>query len=392
MFAAIALVAVIGVLETNAHAAGMPIAEVSAATPLSGGDGWLVWSEEVPGGWALMGYHAGKVERLPVALRRQPFDANVGTAASGAPAVVFSRCASSPGMAGTGGDTQGGELVLPLTGSGCRIHVLLLGGGAERALPIPTPARASDTTPSIWRGVVSFASRAPGHGNVMQVLSWSPNAPRKLRTLPHGVIPVQCASHRPGCRPSPVQGEVRALASDGSIVAFVWSVFGGLPGPEGDQELRIDRANGRGATLAAGEVGGEACTGAAAGQHVLERVTFEPPFVSGSNASFGELDTFGCFTGFAGVLASHGAAPGYGRSGKLEGVPLAVAEDEGQLYGLVAPRSEASVPPPGLSWTLTDGPYCNSASPCAIEPLATPALKRERRLPLEPASFFASLG
>ena len=73
---------------------------------------------------------------------------------------------------------------------------------------------------------------------------------------------------------------------------------------------------------------------------------------------------------------------------KLERVPLVVAKDEGQLYGLVAPNSEASVLPSGLSWTATDGPYCNSASPCAIEPLATPALKRDPRLPFQPAAFY----
>jgi hypothetical protein len=321
-----------------------------------------------------------------MAVRQQPFDASVGSDASGAAAVVFSRCVSAPAMASTGGETQGGELVKPLTGSGCRIHMLLLNGGTERAIPIHAPTRASDTTPSIWRGVVTFARRAPGHGNVMQVLSWSPKAPRRLTALAHGAIPLQCPNREAGCRQSPVEGEVRALASDGAIVAFVWTVFGGRPGPEGDQELRIDRADGHGTTIADGEVGGEACMGPVG--HHLERVSFESPFVSAQTASFGELYDFGCFTGFAGVLVTHGAAPGYASRGKLEGVSLAVASDEGRLYGLVGPDSEASVPVPGLSWTLTDGPYCSSASPCTIEPLPAPALKRDRRLPFEPVAFY----
>ena len=122
---------------------------------------------------------------------------------------------------------------------------------------------------------------------------------------------------------------------------------------------------------------------------MLEKIAFEPPFVTQSEVTLGELDTFGCFTGFAGVLVTHGAAPGYARSGKLEGVTLAVAEDDGQLYGLVAPRSEASVP--GMPWTATDGPYCSSSSPCAIEALATPAQKREARLPFDPVSFYRSV-
>src|SRR5262249_32912760 len=90
--AAIALVATLGALEARAQAAAMPIAQVPAATPLSGGDGWIVWSVRAPGGWTLDGYHDGAVRPLPVAARPQPFDASVGTEATGAPVVVFSRC------------------------------------------------------------------------------------------------------------------------------------------------------------------------------------------------------------------------------------------------------------------------------------------------------------
>jgi hypothetical protein len=390
VLAAIVLVVMIGALEAEAHAAPAPIAEVAAATPLSGGEGWLVWSAPVPGGYALMGYHDGRVAQLPVAVRQQPFDAGIGTDGAGAPVVVFSRCAEVPGMASTGGQTLGGEIVEPLTGRGCRIHLLPLGGGYERALPIPAGPGVSDTTPAIWRGTVTFGRRAPSHGRVMQVLSWTPRAPRKLLTLPHGAVP-PCPSSRRGCTEPPVQASVGALASDGSIVAFVWNVWGGRTGPEGDEEVRVDRPDGHGAAIAAGNVGGEACMGASAGQHRLEKIAFEPPFVSGSTASFGELYTFGCFTGFAGLLVTHGARPGYASRGKLSGVTLAVAGNGGQLFGLLAPRSEATLDPPGPSWTDTDGPFCNSGSPCAIEPLSTPPLERDRRLPFEPVSFYGSI-
>jgi len=47
--AAVVLVVAIGVLEVNAHAASAPIAQVSAATPLSGGHGWLVWGAPATG-------------------------------------------------------------------------------------------------------------------------------------------------------------------------------------------------------------------------------------------------------------------------------------------------------------------------------------------------------
>src|SRR5258707_582992 len=270
VFAAGSPAAATGASAGSARAASPPIAEVTAATPLSGGDGWLVWSVQGPGGWGLEGYHDGTVRQLPVAPRPEPFDASVGSDSSGAPVVTFSRCKSTPAMRPAGGDTPGGELVEPLTGSGCRVHVL------------------------------------------------------------------------------PLDGD-----------------------------------DGRRSTLVDGEIGHEACTGIAGGEHVLETVDFEPPFVSGRTAWFGELYDFGCFTGFATVLMKHGEAPGYSSLGKLEGVSLAVAQDDGQLYGLVAPRGE--------SWDATDGPYCTSASPCAIEPLGRPTLKREERPPFDPVAFYSEI-
>jgi hypothetical protein len=384
--AAIVLVVAIGVLEAKALAAPAPIAQVPAGTPLSGGDGWLVWSAPVPAGYALMGYHEGTVRELPAAARPQPFDASVGTDSSGAPVVVFSRCASTPAMIGTGGQTPGGELVEALGGVGCRIHLLPLGGGGERALPIPTGRGVSDTTPSIWKGVVTFGESAPAHGEVMQVIAWSPRTPRKLTTLRHGVVP-ECPRSRAMCRELPTQAEISALASDGSAIAFLWRGKGGAVGLDGDSELRIDRPDGRGATTAGATTGQEACMGAAAGEHTLERVAFSAPFLAGRTISFGQLDTFGCFTGFAGLLVTHGVGPGYSSAGKLAGVvPLALATDEGRLYGLLAPLSEGSSVT--QSWTFSDGPYCSSDFPCAIEQVATPALKRERNLPFDPRTFY----
>ncbi len=376
--AALVVLVALGVLESSARAAASPIAEVTAGTPLSGGQGWLLWSAPVAGGgWILMGYHDGTVAQLDVARRSQPFDASVGTDAAGAPVAVFSRCAHSPEVDPVTGESPGGELVAALGGRGCRIHELSLDRAVERPLPIPTSPRASDTTPAIWRGVVTFARRSPAHRGVMQVLSWAPHSPRTLKRLPHGAIPVQCRKEGPRCRRRPVQGVVSALAADGSVVAFVWSVSGGNVGIDGERELRVDRADSRGSALADGEVGHEACTFAGAGEHVLEAVDFEPPFVSGSTAFFGELYDFGCFTGFASVLMSHDAAPGYSSRGKLEAVSLATASVDGRLYGLVPSAAE--------DWTIGDGPSCKPAWPCTIEALDSPAMMRDSRPPYAPA-------
>src|SRR5260370_38213472 len=130
-------------------------------------------------------------------------------------------------MRGVGGRPAGGERVGALPGSGWRAHVLPLDGEDERAPAIPAPARVSDTTPSMWRGVVTFARHAPAHGDVMQILSWSPRAPGRLVTLPHGAIPPQCRHHERGCRQRPVPGQVTPLAGDGPDAPAVGSPLRG---------------------------------------------------------------------------------------------------------------------------------------------------------------------
>jgi hypothetical protein len=170
---------------------------------------------------------------------------------------------------------------------------------------------------------------------------------------------------------------VAALQRDGAIVTFLWV----LPWPqqglvgEGAWEVRVDRADGSRTALAAGDFGHEACTAPVLGPHELEYVWPEQPIAAGATALFPELDAFSCFQGFASVLGTHGATPGYASSGKLEVLTLAVARDEGQLYGLIPARNAA---------TGGDSPGCSAAEPCAIETLATPALRREPRLPFVP--------
>jgi hypothetical protein len=371
--AAIVLVAVLGALEASAHAAGTPIAQVPAATPLSGGEGWLVWSAPVPGGYALMGYHDGRVERLPVPLRSQPFDAAVGTSASRGPVVTFSRCTRVPRLVPVGaGDGSGGELVEPETAVGCRIRVLDLTSEREEAPPIPLPRGASDTSPSMYNGTVAFARHAPAHGDVWQVMRWSPGRPRRVVTLPHGRVPT-CPELPHGCK-RPAHATIAALSSDGAIVTFLWELPFGAEGivGEGAWELRVDRVDGSASALAAGGFGHEACTAPTMGSHELEYIWPEPPIADAREALFPELYAFSCFQGFASVLGSHGAAPGRGGLGKLEAVALAVTRDEGSLYGIVPPPAES------------DNPSCSSAKPCAVERLQAPAMRREPNAPFAP--------
>ena len=273
-------------------------------------------------------------------------------------------------MALPDGESQsGGTLLQPETGSSCRIRMLALQGGGETAVPIPAPRGASDTTPSIWHGQITFARRAPGHGDVWQIMSWSPSAPRRLETLSHGRIP-SCPEEPHGCTETE-HGQVEALARDGQLVTFVWAVEGqGVIG-EGAWEVRVDRTSGSRSALAEGGFGHEACTGANTG---LEYIWPEPPIAAGSQALFPELYGYDCFHGYASMLGSHGVAGGHAALGKLSTVALAVADDDGQLYGLV----------PQTLLGAGDIPGCSSSAPCEIEPLATPPMRRVVRPPFAP--------
>jgi len=357
-----------------AEPAAPPIATLTAQTPISAGAGWLVWSVPVGARWALEAYHDGAVARVPIASRSQPFDASVGTDSAGAAVAVFSRCSRTPQMDGVGGgDGAGGALVVPSSGSGCRIHAVVLASGRERSLPIPAPPRASDTSPSMWRGAVTFARRAPGHGQVWQVMSWAPRRPRALVTLPHGAIPSYCGGEP--CSVRPAHGEVQSLSRNGSIVTFLWSVEGpGVVG-EGAWEERIDNLATRTSTLADAGFGHEACTGPV-GEGEIESAWPEAPVAAGREALFAQLDAVGyCFKSFAALLNSHSAGAPRSRAGRLAQPVLALAREGSTLYGLVP-----QLPPPAGA----DSPTCSSSQPCSLEPISVPALAPQRFTPSPP--------
>jgi hypothetical protein len=356
----------------NASAARASLASVTAATPLSGADGWLVWSAPEGNRWVLEAYHAGLVQKLPAASRSEPFDAEVGTDAGGSAVVTFSRCTVSPRMQTIGEQGgYGGALVEPKSGRGCRIHLLELASGVESVPPIPAGAGVSDTTPSAWHGQITFARHDPRHGDVWQIETWSPSSPHRLQMLPHGRIP-SCPELAGGCTQKP-RATVGALQRDGAIVTFLWK----LPWPqqgligEGATEVRVDSTDGSRKTSAYGEFGHEACTDPEAG---LEYIWPTQPIALGGQALFGELLAYSCFKHFSATLVRHGVDRGPASTGVLEADVLALADEDGQLYGLV----------PSGGGGGSDSPGCDAAQPCSIEPLATPASHRAPRLPFVP--------
>jgi hypothetical protein len=372
VLAAVAFALAYGVPVCTAGAEPLPlsVAIVGAETPISAGGGWLLWSVRASGGWGLEAYHEGRSQALPVRPRPQPFDVSVGTDARGAAVATFSRCARTPKMRDVGEtEVTGGSLLEPRTGAGCRVYLLELGSGRERRLPIPHPSGASDTTPSMWRGSVVFARRAPGHGDVWQVMLWSPGKPRTVRTLKHGATPSRCRSN---CGEGPIRGEVEALDRDGGLVTFLWAVEGpGVLG-EGPWELRVDDlANGH-SSLAEAGYGHEACTGPPDG---LEYVWPEAPIANGAVALFPQLEGFSCFRSFASVLGRYRPGAKRARSGPLADPVLGLAKDGDALYGLL----------PVSPWENGgDSPNCSALAPCTIERITAPSLTPDRFRPAPP--------
>src|SRR5204862_3909085 len=72
-----------------------PAANTSAITAY-GGQVVLSRLDPATNRWALVRWHGGVIDTLPVAQRAVPFDADAGSDRDGKPVVVYSRCAQEP--------------------------------------------------------------------------------------------------------------------------------------------------------------------------------------------------------------------------------------------------------------------------------------------------------
>jgi hypothetical protein len=355
-----------------ARANSTAIATLSAESPISAGQGWLVWSVRSGSGWSLEGFHEGRLATLPLATRPQPFDAQVGTNAAGAPVVTYSRCRVTPAMEDAGLSVKGtGTLAAPNTGAGCRLRVLDLDSGRESSPPVPEPRGVSDTTPAMWRGTLVFARKAAGHGRVSQIMLSLHGHPSRLVTLPHGAVPQGCP-HRQGCREFPPGGEVQALSIDAQIVAFVWKPEGPGVNFDGAWEERVDSlANHRGA-LAGTPILTESCTGGE--ENPVEEEWPAPPILSGSAALFPELERGGCYTTFTAALFQYREG---NRSLGTASVPIVeLARNGATTYALVAQRP-----------TTEQDPGCSATLPCTLESITPPALRPSHYKPAHPFDY-----
>jgi hypothetical protein len=342
------------------------IAPVSADVPIAAGDGWLIWSVPVEGGWGLEAYRNGELTELPLAPRPQPFDLKVGTDRRGAPVATFSRCTRTPRMESVGSGVTGGSMLIPRSGAGCRLHVLELSSGHESLLPIPHPTDTSDTTPSMWHGNVAFARMTSGHSDISQVMLWSPQHPNALRILPHGAIPPYCAG-KARCHGQPVRGEVQALDLDADVVAFTWLIEGPDVIGHGGWEVRVDDLETSRTSLAGSGIVGEACAGG-----VVELERLEAPMAVGDGVLFAEFRRSGCYQTFTSWLRGDHAGAVHPSFGSLPGVVFGLAKDGNAVYALTAPA-----PAHGIQ---TD-PSCSSVVPCTLQRIAKPALTVSRFRP-----------
>jgi hypothetical protein len=301
-----------------ARASAQVLASVSARVPISSYGGWVAWSQQRASAWDLMSWHDGALARVPVAPREQPFDVDLGPDPRGRVVATFSRCDVAPPAFFDG-------TFSPWLGDGCRVRVVDLLTGRERAVRIPRPVWSSDTSPSMWRGRIAFARNVHG-GRVSQVMLWSP-ASRRLTTLRHGAIPTNCPVHG-GCKGAQPIGAVQGLDLGARLLAFRWWVEAPAVVGNGGWEVRADRIASDRSTLVGSGFIGEACTGG------TDLSVPSQPVVHGDRVWYSQLDA-NCYQ-WSSTLARFGVATSKLGLGSLSGIVEQASLDGTGLYALVS--------------------------------------------------------
>jgi hypothetical protein len=307
--------------------------------------------------WRLVAWHNGTLTPLSAAARPQPFDVDLGTDARGRTVATFSRCTKTPVTTFDGRTAA-------WTGAGCRVRVLDVVTGRERAVDVPHPRGTSDTTPSMWRGRLAFARRDPSHRDVAQVLLWSPQTHR-LTSLHHGGIPRHCPFEN-GCKGLTVRGAVEGLDLGAHLATFLWWVDApGVVG-HGGWEVRADRLSDGRSVLAGSGFVGEECTGG------TDAVVPSSPAADGVRVWYSRLAS-SCYVGAASVVRFDSYA-GRSAAGDLPGDVLQFAKDGRSLYALIAPKPQNGA-----------APACSAPGvPCTVERLTPPALIPTKSRPHSP--------
>jgi opacity protein-like surface antigen len=234
-----------------ASAQDQAVATLDRATPVAAFGGRLLWSrlDRPSGDWSLVTRAGGVTERVPVAPRRVPFDADLGPGPDGATVAVYSRCRRDP--------PAGGGFAPPLynRGRGCDVYLYDFAAGAERRLANASAPSASEFFPTIWRGTLAFGRTYDDKPNHPYIYARPVNGTATSERLPGGA--------RQACRRDPSTG--RTSCSDDTLsrpmglelygrrLAFAWTFLGFSEGL--DTEIRMDTLGG-GHTRVAHQDGG----------------------------------------------------------------------------------------------------------------------------------------
>lgn len=159
-----------------AAAAQDPVATVPAVTPLKALGDTVAWSARgaAPGDpYRLTVRRDGVVETVPVAAREQPGDFDLGTDATGAPLLVYTRCAAT-----------------------CDLFSSTL-DGVERRIAGASSPHYDESVPTVWRGRLAWARRDVVYTRRLSDASSVPS--RRLLRLPRRTCPepdFRCAATR----------------------------------------------------------------------------------------------------------------------------------------------------------------------------------------------------
>jgi hypothetical protein len=168
---------------------------------------------------------------VPVALRNQPFDVDLGPDAEGRTTAVYSRCARARGSG------------LP---AGCDLYRFDFATSREQRIAGASTGGASEYLPSLWGGRLAFT-------RVRLLRSRRPAAPPRLvvRTLAGGRETV-VAGGREGIGPNAGYGIPTRIDFDGRRLAFTWQFSIIEPLHEGgvSTEVRVVTLGGRRRLLA----------------------------------------------------------------------------------------------------------------------------------------------
>ena len=111
-----------------------------AATPVTEYGGTIAFSVKDTDGYHLTIQRAGgEPQRLAIAPRDAPFDADIGPDSNGNPELIYSRCANG------------------ITRTGCDLYVLSLRAGAAERPVNNANASEPDLAPTLWKGRIAWA-------------------------------------------------------------------------------------------------------------------------------------------------------------------------------------------------------------------------------------------